>query len=73
MENNVGDLLVLPNGPITRSHDKRYGAAMSLYVQVQITQELHGVVFNKCCEELEGIPRLFTMLEACAYGVARPC
>ncbi|KDP36432.1 hypothetical protein JCGZ_08701 [Jatropha curcas] len=57
MENNVGDPLVLPNGPITRSRIKRYGAAMSLYFQVQTTQELHNVAFNKCCEELEGLPR----------------
>ncbi|KDP33233.1 hypothetical protein JCGZ_13505 [Jatropha curcas] len=73
MENNGGDPLVLPNGPITRCRVKRYGAAMSLYVQVQITQELDGVAFNKCYEELEGIPKLLTMLEACADGVARPC
>ncbi|KDP43969.1 hypothetical protein JCGZ_05436 [Jatropha curcas] len=33
MENKVGDSLALPNGQITRSRAKRYGAAMSLYIQ----------------------------------------
>ncbi|KDP42373.1 hypothetical protein JCGZ_01949 [Jatropha curcas] len=73
MENNEGDPLVLPSGPVTRSRAKRYGAAISLYVQVQITQELHDVAFNKCCEELEGIPRLVILLVACEVGVARMC
>ncbi|KDP30125.1 hypothetical protein JCGZ_18120 [Jatropha curcas] len=73
MANNVGDPLVLPNGSITRSRAKRYGEAMTLYVQVQITQELHDVAFNKFCEELEGLPTLLTMLETCADGVARLC
>ncbi|KDP46673.1 hypothetical protein JCGZ_12197 [Jatropha curcas] len=64
--------LVLPSKPITRSHIKRYGAAMSLYVQDQVTQELHDLAFNKCCLELEGTPRLLTLLEAYVDGVARP-
>ena len=69
-ENNIGDPLVFPSGPITRSQAKRYGAAISLYVQAQITQELHDVAFNKCYVELEGKPKLLTMLETCAVGVA---
>ncbi|KDP30710.1 hypothetical protein JCGZ_15509 [Jatropha curcas] len=69
MMNNEGDLLVLPNGPITRSRAKRYGAAVSSFVQAQITRELHDVAFNKCCEELEGIPRLLMLLVACEVGV----
>ncbi|KDP37703.1 hypothetical protein JCGZ_06844 [Jatropha curcas] len=72
MENNKGDLLVLPSGPITRSHTKRYGAAMSLYVQDQVAQELYDLAFNKFCMELEGTPRLLTLLEANGDGVARP-
>ncbi|KDP35493.1 hypothetical protein JCGZ_08931 [Jatropha curcas] len=72
MENNKGDPLMLPSGPITRSHTKRYGAAMSLYVQDQVTQELHHLIFNKCCVELEGTPRLLTLLEAYIDGVAYP-
>ncbi|KDP44577.1 hypothetical protein JCGZ_22159 [Jatropha curcas] len=72
MENNKRDLLVLPSGPIARSHTKRYGAAMSLYVQDQVTQELHDLAFNKCCVELEGTPRLLTLLEAYVDGVAHP-
>ncbi|KDP27546.1 hypothetical protein JCGZ_20131 [Jatropha curcas] len=64
MVNDEGDPLVLPIGPITRSRAKRYGAAISLFVQAQITQELHDVAFNKCCEELEGIPRLLMLLVA---------
>ncbi|KDP29576.1 hypothetical protein JCGZ_19377 [Jatropha curcas] len=59
-----GDPLVLPSGPITRSHTKRYWAAMSLYVQDQVTQELNDLAFNNCCVELEGTPRLLTLLEA---------
>ncbi|KDP24687.1 hypothetical protein JCGZ_26508 [Jatropha curcas] len=51
MVNDEGDPLVLPIGPITRSRAKRYGAAISLFVQAQITQELHDVAFNKCLEE----------------------
>ncbi|KDP23879.1 hypothetical protein JCGZ_26713 [Jatropha curcas] len=65
MVNDEGDPLVLPIGPITRSRAKRYGAAISLFVQAQITQELHDVAFNKCGEELEGIPRLLMLLVAC--------
>ena len=72
MENNKGDLLVLPSGPITRRHTKIYRAAMSLYVQDQVTQELHDLAFNKCCVELKGTPRLLTLLEAYVDGVARP-
>ncbi|KDP27109.1 hypothetical protein JCGZ_22041 [Jatropha curcas] len=72
MENNKGDLLVLPSGPITRSHTKRYGAAMSLYVQDQITHELHDLAFNNCCVEIEGTPRLLTLLEEYVDGVACP-
>ena len=60
----MGDPLVLPKGPITRSHAKRYGQPCS-YIQVQITQEHHDGAFNKCCEELEGIPRLLMLLVAC--------
>ncbi|KDP34435.1 hypothetical protein JCGZ_12795 [Jatropha curcas] len=71
-EHNMGNPLVLPSGLITRSHTKRYGAAMSLYVQDQVTQELHDLAFNKCCVELEGTPRLLTLLEAYVDGVARP-
>ncbi|KDP39725.1 hypothetical protein JCGZ_02746 [Jatropha curcas] len=40
MENNIGDPLVLPSGPITQSRAKRYGAAMYSYVQDQVSQEL---------------------------------
>ncbi|KDP20350.1 hypothetical protein JCGZ_06735 [Jatropha curcas] len=64
MANDEGDPLVLSIGPITRSHAKRYGAAISSFVQAQITQELHDVAFNKCCEELEGIPKLLMLLVA---------
>ncbi|KDP22883.1 hypothetical protein JCGZ_01957 [Jatropha curcas] len=65
MVNDEGDPLVLLIGPIIRSRAKQYGAAISLFVQAQITQELHDVAFNKCCEELEGIPRLLMLLVAC--------
>ncbi|KDP30091.1 hypothetical protein JCGZ_18566 [Jatropha curcas] len=68
---NDTDPLVLPSGTITGSHAKRYGAAMSLYVD-QISQELHDVAYNKCCVELEGTSRLLTLLETCAVGVAHP-
>ncbi|KDP34406.1 hypothetical protein JCGZ_12687 [Jatropha curcas] len=64
MENNIGDPLVLSSGPITRSRAKRYGASMSLYVQEQVTQKLYNLAFNKCCVELEGTPKLLTLLEA---------
>ncbi|KDP27436.1 hypothetical protein JCGZ_20254 [Jatropha curcas] len=37
---------------------------MSLYVQEQITQELHDLAFNKCYEELEGTPKFLTLMEA---------
>ncbi|KDP39815.1 hypothetical protein JCGZ_04953 [Jatropha curcas] len=40
IENNIGDSLALPSGPITRSRAKRYGAAMSLYIQDRVSQEL---------------------------------
>ncbi|KDP22756.1 hypothetical protein JCGZ_02461 [Jatropha curcas] len=43
---------------------ERYGAAMSLYIQEQVTQELHNLAFNKCRVELEGTPKLLTLLEA---------
>ncbi|KDP28045.1 hypothetical protein JCGZ_19737 [Jatropha curcas] len=65
MVNDEGDPLVLPIRSITRSRAKRYGAAISLFVQAQITQELHDAAFNKCCEELEGIPKLLMLLVAC--------
>ncbi|KDP33130.1 hypothetical protein JCGZ_13577 [Jatropha curcas] len=71
-EHNMQNPLVLPSGLITRSHTKRYGAAMSLYVQDQVTKELHDLAFNKCCVELEGTHRLLTLLEAYVDGVARP-
>ncbi|KDP32202.1 hypothetical protein JCGZ_13809 [Jatropha curcas] len=64
MENNIGDPLVLPSGPITRSRAKRYRAAMSSYVQNQVSQELHDQVFNKCSGELEGTTRLLLLSEA---------
>ncbi|KDP30318.1 hypothetical protein JCGZ_18155 [Jatropha curcas] len=70
-KNNMENPLVLPSGPITRSHTKRYGVAISLYVQDQVTQKLHDLAFNKCCVELEGTPRLLTLLEAYVDGVAR--
>ncbi|KDP47199.1 hypothetical protein JCGZ_03115 [Jatropha curcas] len=37
---------------------------MSLYIQEQITQELHDLAFNKCYEELEGTPKFLTLIEA---------
>ncbi|KDP22887.1 hypothetical protein JCGZ_01961 [Jatropha curcas] len=37
---------------------------MSLYIQEQITQELHDIAFNKCYEELEGNPKFLTLMEA---------
>ncbi|KDP20647.1 hypothetical protein JCGZ_03781 [Jatropha curcas] len=37
---------------------------MSLYIQEQITQELHDLAFNKCYEELEGTPKFLTLMEA---------
>ncbi|KDP43293.1 hypothetical protein JCGZ_24214 [Jatropha curcas] len=72
MENNIRDPLLLPSGPITRSCAKRYGAAISSYVQDQVSQELHDQTFNKCCVELEGTPRLLILLEASVEGEARP-
>ncbi|KDP39415.1 hypothetical protein JCGZ_03697 [Jatropha curcas] len=63
-EHNNGNPLVLPSGPITRSRAKEYGATMSLYIQEQVTQELHDLVFNKCYEELEGTPKFLTLMEA---------
>ncbi|XP_037495994.1 uncharacterized protein LOC119370926 [Jatropha curcas] len=64
-EHNMGDPLVLPSGPITRSRAKRYEASMSLYVQEQVTQELHDLAFNNCYVELKAIPKFLTLLEAC--------
>ncbi|KDP20265.1 hypothetical protein JCGZ_08614 [Jatropha curcas] len=63
-DHNNGNPLALPNGPITRSRAKKYGATMSLYIQEQITQELHDLAFNKCYEELEGTPKFLTLIEA---------
>ncbi|KDP47174.1 hypothetical protein JCGZ_25683 [Jatropha curcas] len=37
---------------------------MSLYIQEQVTQELHDLAFNNCYEELEGIPKFITLMEA---------
>ncbi|KDP35760.1 hypothetical protein JCGZ_10840 [Jatropha curcas] len=37
---------------------------MSVYVQEQITQELHDLAFNKCYEEDEGTPKFLTLMEA---------
>ncbi|KDP25704.1 hypothetical protein JCGZ_24005 [Jatropha curcas] len=64
-EQNIGNPLVLPSGPIIRSRSKRYEASMSLYVQEQVTKELHDLAFNKCYVELEGTPKFLTLLEAC--------
>ncbi|KDP33150.1 hypothetical protein JCGZ_13590 [Jatropha curcas] len=63
-DHNDGNPLALPSGPITRSREKKYGATMSLYIQEQITQELHDLAFNKCYEELEGTPKFLTLIEA---------
>ncbi|KDP21878.1 hypothetical protein JCGZ_03528 [Jatropha curcas] len=63
-DHNKGHPLALPSGPITRSRAKKYGATMSLYIQEQITQELHDLAFNKCYEELGGTPKFLTLLEA---------
>ncbi|KDP38274.1 hypothetical protein JCGZ_05160 [Jatropha curcas] len=54
---------------------------MSLYIQEQITQELHDLAFNKCYEELEGTPKFLTLMEAhvelepefLTHDMARPC
>ncbi|KDP47203.1 hypothetical protein JCGZ_03597 [Jatropha curcas] len=56
--------LVLPSGPITRSRAKKWGATMSLYIQEQVTQELHDLAFNKCFVELQDRPKLLTLIEA---------
>ncbi|KDP23796.1 hypothetical protein JCGZ_00128 [Jatropha curcas] len=80
-EHNNGDPLVLPSGPITRSRAKKYGATMSLYIQEQVTQELHDLAFNKCYEELKGTSKFLILMEAHvemeseipAYGTPRPC
>ncbi|KDP23201.1 hypothetical protein JCGZ_00193 [Jatropha curcas] len=37
---------------------------MSLHIQEQVTNELHDLAFNKCCEELEGTPKFLTLKEA---------
>ncbi|KDP39818.1 hypothetical protein JCGZ_04917 [Jatropha curcas] len=63
-DHNNGNPLALPNGPITRSRAKKYGATMSLYIQEQITQELHDLAFNKCFAELKGTPKFLTLIEA---------
>ncbi|KDP33105.1 hypothetical protein JCGZ_13549 [Jatropha curcas] len=63
-DHNNGNPLVLPGGPITRSRAKTYGATMSLYIQEQVTQELHDLAFDKCYEELEGTPKFLTLMEA---------
>ncbi|KDP43945.1 hypothetical protein JCGZ_05412 [Jatropha curcas] len=63
-DHNNGNPLVLPSGPITRSRANKYGATMSLYIQEQVTQELHDLAFNKCYEELEGTPKFLTLMEA---------
>ncbi|KDP29275.1 hypothetical protein JCGZ_19443 [Jatropha curcas] len=65
MENNRDDPLVLPSGPITRSCAKRYGAAMSLYVQDQVTLELQDHSYARCEIELEEAPKFTMVLEAC--------
>ncbi|KDP25799.1 hypothetical protein JCGZ_22521 [Jatropha curcas] len=77
----MGNPLVLPSGPITRSCAKKYGAIMSLYIQEHVTQELHDLAFNKCYEELKGTPKFLTLMEAHAemeseipaYVTPRPC
>ncbi|KDP21888.1 hypothetical protein JCGZ_03256 [Jatropha curcas] len=54
---------------------------MSLYIQEQITQELHDLAFNKCYEELEGTPKFLTLMEEQvemesefpAYSMSRQC
>ncbi|KDP45148.1 hypothetical protein JCGZ_17480 [Jatropha curcas] len=63
-EHNNGNPLVLPSGPITRSRAKKYGATMSLYIQEQVTQELHDLALNKCCVELQDRPKILTLIEA---------
>ncbi|KDP30705.1 hypothetical protein JCGZ_16403 [Jatropha curcas] len=80
-DHNNSNPLVLPSGPITKSHAKKYGATMSLYIQEQITQELNDLAFNKCYEELEGTPKFITLMEAhvemeseiLAMARPRPC
>ncbi|KDP31740.1 hypothetical protein JCGZ_14897 [Jatropha curcas] len=68
MENNMGDSLVLPKRGLQEVMQRDMGKPCS-YIQVQITQEHHDETFNKCCEELEGIPRLLMSLVACEVGV----
>ncbi|KDP30703.1 hypothetical protein JCGZ_16401 [Jatropha curcas] len=54
---------------------------MSLYIQEQVTQELHDLAFNKCYEELEGTPKFLTLmkahveleLELPTYSMPKPC
>ncbi|KDP24984.1 hypothetical protein JCGZ_24313 [Jatropha curcas] len=54
---------------------------MSLYIQEQVTQELHDLAFNKCYEELDGTPMFLTLMEAQvemesefpAYSMPRQC
>lgn len=45
----IGDLLMLSNGSITRSRIKKFGVAMSSFIQGQVTQEPNELTFNKCC------------------------
>ncbi|KDP38307.1 hypothetical protein JCGZ_05193 [Jatropha curcas] len=71
-DHNNNNPLALPSGPIARSHAKKYGATMSLYIQGQITQELHDLAFNKCYEELEETPKFLTLIEAHVELVSTP-
>ncbi|KDP36586.1 hypothetical protein JCGZ_08353 [Jatropha curcas] len=80
-EHNNGNPLVLLSGPIIRSCAKKYGATMSLYIQEQVTEELHDLAFNKCYEELKGTHKFLTLMEAHVkmepefptYGTPKPC
>ncbi|KDP46971.1 hypothetical protein JCGZ_02407 [Jatropha curcas] len=37
---------------------------MSLYIQEQVTQELHDLALNKRCVELQDRPKILTLIEA---------
>ena len=57
--------MALPSDPITKARARKFKVVMSLFIQDQISQELQDQNFNKCCLELEGMPKPITLLKAC--------
>ncbi|KDP26969.1 hypothetical protein JCGZ_22203 [Jatropha curcas] len=59
------DPLALPEGPITRARATKLRAALNAFTQEQITLELQDHNYARCEIELEEMPKLVMVLEAC--------